>query len=51
MHLIDGSQGYDLMHYSQAQIIDDILDQYERHLTFLHMRRHALGGVKPIAGE
>ena len=51
VHLIDGSQGYDLMHYSQAQIIDDILDQYERHLTFLHMRRHAFGGVKPIAGE
>ncbi|WP_247739954.1 BCCT family transporter [Endozoicomonas sp. G2_2] len=51
VHLIDGSQGYDLMHYSQAQIIDDILDQYERLLTFLHMRRHAFGGVKPIAGE
>ncbi|MCM2972010.1 choline BCCT transporter BetT [Larsenimonas suaedae] len=43
VYLQEGSQGYDLMGYSKEQVIDDILDQYERHLHFLHMSRDAPG--------
>jgi choline/glycine/proline betaine transport protein len=35
----DGGQGYDVMGYSKDQLIGDILDQYERHLEFLRLRR------------
>ncbi|MGH3681416.1 MAG: choline BCCT transporter BetT [Natronosporangium sp.] len=37
VHLTWGSQGYNLMGYSQDQVIGDILDQYERHLDFLRI--------------
>ena len=30
-----GSEGYDLMGLSSQQIIDDVLDRYENHLSFL----------------
>ena len=43
VHLRDGGQGYDVMGYTQTQLIDDVLDQYERHLEFL--RRHDGTGV------
>ncbi len=36
--LSSGGQGYDVLGYSTTQLIDDVLDQYERHLEFL--RRH-----------
>lgn len=39
VHLSEGSQDYDLVGYSKEQIINDILDQYERHMQFLHMVR------------
>ncbi|HBO4427203.1 TPA: choline BCCT transporter BetT [Pseudomonas aeruginosa] len=39
VHLAEGSQDYDLMGYTQEQIINDMLDQYERHLQFLHLVR------------
>ncbi len=29
----------DLVGYTKEQIINDILDQYERHLQFLHLVR------------
>ncbi|WP_110675881.1 choline transporter [Salinicola sp. RZ23] len=45
VYLLEGSQGYDLMGYTQEQVIEDILDQYERHLHFLHMSREAPGSV------
>lgn len=45
VYLLEGSQGYDLMGYSKEQVIEDILDQYERHLHFLHMNREAPGSV------
>lgn len=35
--LAEGGQGYDVMGYSQEQVIDDCLDQYERHLEFLRL--------------
>ncbi len=37
VHLRDGGQGYDVMGYTSAQLIDDVLDQYERHLEFLRL--------------
>ncbi len=39
VHLAEGSQDYDLVGYSRQQVIDDMLDQYERHLQFLHLVR------------
>ena len=39
VHLREGSQDYDLVGYTKEQIICDILDQYERHLQFLHLVR------------
>ncbi len=35
--------GNDLMDYSKEQVITDILDQYERHLNFIHLHREAPG--------
>jgi len=34
--LSEGSQDYDLVGYTKEQIINDILDQYERHMQFPH---------------
>lgn len=45
VHLQEGGEGYDLMDYTQQQVIEDILDQYERHLDFLQLCREAPGGV------
>jgi choline/glycine/proline betaine transport protein len=39
VHLSEGSQDYDLVGYSKEQVLNDILDQYERHLQFLHLVR------------
>ncbi|WP_111495185.1 choline BCCT transporter BetT [Marinobacter bohaiensis] len=44
VHIGEGGQGYDLFGYSQEQVIADILDQYERHLLFLHTQRELPGG-------
>lgn len=37
VHTDAGGQGYDVMGYTQAQIIHDVLDQHERHLAFLRL--------------
>ena len=37
--LTEGSQDYDLVGYTKEQIIIDVLNQYERHMQFLHMER------------
>ncbi len=37
--LSEGGQGYDLMGYSKRQVIDDMLDHFERHMHFLHAQR------------
>ncbi|HEV6953920.1 MAG TPA: choline BCCT transporter BetT [Promicromonospora sp.] len=34
--LAEGTQGYDVTGYAKEQLIADVLDQYERHLLFLH---------------
>ena len=38
VHLTEGGQGYDVMGYTHTQLIDDVLDQYERHLEFLRLQ-------------
>ncbi len=38
VHLREGGQGYDVMGYTHTQLLDDVLDQYERHLEFLRLR-------------
>jgi choline/glycine/proline betaine transport protein len=39
VHLAEGGQDYDVMGWSEEQIIVDILNQYEDHLHFLHTVR------------
>jgi choline/glycine/proline betaine transport protein len=41
VHLAAGGQGYDVMGYTHTQLIDDVLDQYERHLEFLRLHEEA----------
>lgn len=41
VHLREGGQGYDVMGYTHTQLIDDVLDQYERHMEFLHLQGQA----------
>lgn len=41
VHLREGGQGYDVMGYTHTQLIDDVLDQYERHMEFLHLQGEA----------
>ncbi len=43
VHLRHGGQGYDVMGYTHTQLIDDVLDQYERHLEFLRLHDNAEG--------
>lgn len=45
--LFDGLQGNDLSGYSKEQVINDILDKYERHRAFLHINR-ATPGKRPV---
>ena len=39
VHLNEGSQDYDIMGWTQQQIVHDLLEQYEKHLHFLHVLR------------
>ena len=39
VHLAEGGQDYDVMGWSQDQIVVDILGRYEDHLHFLHTVR------------
>ena len=38
-----GSLGYDVYGYSENQIINNVLDLYERHLAFLYMQQSQPG--------
>jgi choline/glycine/proline betaine transport protein len=51
VHIGEGGQGYDLAGYSKEQVIADILDQYERHLFFLHSQRETAGGDAPMPDD
>lgn len=37
--LLEGGQDYDIMGLNQEQVIRDIVDQYERHMHYLHQVR------------
>ncbi|RJS92940.1 choline BCCT transporter BetT [Salinisphaera sp. Q1T1-3] len=39
VYLREGGQQYNVVGYTKAQLIGDILDQYEKHLHFLHLMR------------
>ena len=39
VHLREGGLSYDLMGYSREQVIEDLIDHFEAHLQYLHMRR------------
>lgn len=39
IYLKEGGQDYDVMSWNQEQLINDMLDQYEKHLHFLHLVR------------
>lgn len=39
VHLVEGGQDYDIMGWSKNAVIDNIIDQYHKHLHFLHLVR------------
>ena len=39
VHLAEGGQDYDVMGWNSDQLLHDLLQQYERHLHFLHVLR------------
>jgi choline/glycine/proline betaine transport protein len=39
VQLNEGSQDYDVMGWTQSQVLHDLLEQYEKHLHFLHTLR------------
>jgi len=39
VHLREGGQDYDVMGWTQRQLINDMLEQYQKHLHFLHLLR------------
>lgn len=39
VYLNEGSQDYDLMGWTRQQVLHDLLEQYEKHLHFLHVLR------------
>ena len=39
VHLEEGGQDYDIMGWSKTAVINNIIDQYHKHLHFLHLLR------------
>lgn len=39
VHLVEGGQDYDIMGWSEMAVINNIIDQYHKHLHFLHLLR------------
>lgn len=39
VHLVEGGQDYDIMGWSKTAVINNIIDQYYKHLHFLHLLR------------
>jgi choline/glycine/proline betaine transport protein len=48
--LAEGTQGYDVTDYAKEQLIADVLDQYERHLLFLHASSAPTHDTEQIEG-
>jgi choline/glycine/proline betaine transport protein len=49
--LAEGGQGYNLMDYSKAQLIEDVLDQFERHIYFLHSQHKKSSAETELSDE
>ena len=49
--LREGGQDYDIMGWTQDEVIDDILDQYERHRQYLHMVHGAAAARDAVLPE
>lgn len=47
VHLAEGTLGYSVNGYTVEQIAGDAMDQYERHLAYLHLMRSADRAVAP----
>ena len=39
VHLGRGGQDYDIMGWSKTAVINNVIDQYHKHLHFLHLLR------------
>lgn len=39
VHLREGGQGYDVLGYTESQLIEDVLDQYEQHVEFMRLNQ------------
>jgi choline/glycine/proline betaine transport protein len=37
VHLIEGGQDYDIMGWSKDGIRNDVVDQYEKHMHYMHL--------------
>ncbi|MFD1215276.1 MULTISPECIES: choline BCCT transporter BetT [Microbulbifer] len=50
-HLREGGLTYDLMGYTREQLIGDVVDHFEAHLQYLHMRRELSSRTPGEEGE
>ena len=39
------------MGYTREQLIEDVVDHFESHLQYLHLRRETTGGTGDVRGE
>ncbi|WDE11405.1 BCCT family transporter [Thalassomonas haliotis] len=39
VHLVEGGQDYDIMGWSEIAVINDVIEQYQKHMHFLHLLR------------
>ncbi len=39
VHLVEGGQDYDVMEWSELEIVNDVIDQYQKHFHYLHLVR------------
>ncbi|WDE05842.1 BCCT family transporter [Thalassomonas viridans] len=39
VHLLEGGQDYDIMGWSEVAVINDVIEQYQKHMHFLHLLR------------
>ncbi len=39
VHLVEGGQDYDIMGWSKDAVLNNVIDQYHKHLHFLHLLR------------
>lgn len=51
VHLAEGSQGYCVNGYSHDQMVGDVLDQYERHMSYLHLLHEGDRAVGQVTGQ